>query len=154
VVDQDPSWRVAGSVQTWLEPVVAGPPLWTCLPNPSQGNERYATGGEVIISTGALTIQPGQGMPSLLQGTLSPETTACLPPGQYRYRVDYERYGVAVDDIMNDQEPIDVATFQFTITGSVPSVVPTPIPSPWPTAPRPVGTPTPIASDGPAPSPS
>jgi hypothetical protein len=139
VVSDTGSWYAAGSLQTWIEPLGVGPPP-PCLSPSGDEDGRYGAGGWIIVSADPVTIARGGAMPSLTQPVLEPEVTACLASGDYRYRVEYRRY--------DDEESIDVATLDFTITAVDPSQRPIPTPRRTPT---PSLTP-PIASTTPGPS--
>jgi len=129
----DTAGYAAGSIQTWIEPIVpvisySGPP-YPCLPPfPRPDSDWYATGGSLLIESDPVTIQPG-GSIAKIATSLAPETTGCLPSGEYRYRVEYKRLVAS-----EDEEAIDEATFLLTIVAPAPVVTPTPSPAPRPTA--------------------
>jgi hypothetical protein len=136
----DPSGYAAGSIQTWIEPLVplisySGPPYPCLAPFPRPDSDWYTTGGRLLISSDPVTIEPGASI-AVIETTLSPETTGCLSAGEYRYRVEYKQL-----DASEDEEAIDEATFVLTIVAPAPVVTPTPSPPPPPTpAPSPFPT--------------
>ncbi|MFL5684020.1 MAG: hypothetical protein ACJ77O_12855 [Chloroflexota bacterium] len=149
VESSDSSGYLAGQVQTSIEQLGAGPTL-TCLSDDENVDEddRYATGEAVIVSREPMTIPPGGRMPPVSVG-LSPEVTACLPAGDYRYRVEYEQLG----DV--GYEAIDRSTFDIRITAAGPVATPAPTATPTPTPttpPRPTAGPT-LPPAGPSPTP-
>ena len=138
----DEWWYAAGTIQTWLERL--GPdPSTDCLPSAARKGAWYATGGWINVAGVPVTIPPGGSMPTTLQGQLWPELTACLPPGAYRYHVEYKPLeSEDLDDVL-DQETIDLTI----VAGPPDALSPAPTPSPTPRiTPKPTPTPTPIAT--------
>jgi hypothetical protein len=71
------------------------------------------------------------------QGALDPVLTGCLPPGDYRYHVEYGRLGG------DDEDVIDGKAIDFVIT---PFSAPTPMPTNRPAPPSPAAAPTAVAA--------
>jgi hypothetical protein len=122
----------AGTIQTWIERVGPDPEV-DCLPSAGRKGTWYATGGWINVSGVPVTIPPGGRMAQLLQASLSPDLTRCLPPGAYRYHLEYKPLGDD-EDVVIDEE-----TIVLRITAGTPSTPPstpqvTPRPTPMPTA--------------------
>ncbi len=147
LVDDGDRYYAAGTMQTWIERLGPGPEIY-CLPTADRKDDWYATGGWIEKSDVPVTIPPGGDMGTTHQESLSPDLTGCLPPGAYRYHVEYKPlYGV--EDEVNSQQTID-----FRITGTAPSL-PATTPSPTPAmTPRPTPMPTPIPRPTVAPAPT
>ena len=134
------SWYVAGTLQTWVEPLGSVPPP-SCIQKSGREGDLYGSGGWIIVSAAPVVIPRGGAMPAFTQPSLEPELTGCLAPGRYRYRVEYWRYGDEPDE---GSGAIDAAALDFTITAGDPAVTPPPSPSSRPT-PSPLPTPPPGA---------
>jgi len=147
--DSTDTYYASGTLQTWLERL--GPDTdMDCLPRADRKGTWYAAGGWVNSSTVPVTVPPGGDVGTTLQRSLSPELTACLPPGAYRYHVEYK----PIDG--DEDEVFDHRTIDVTITGTEPSApapTPTVTPRPSPTL-RPTAAPTPLATAGPDVSPT
>ena len=135
----DESLYAAGTWQTWIERLGQDKDT-DCLPRAGRKGTWYATGGWVNATTLPTTIPPGGSMELLFESSLWPDLTRCLPPGDYRYHVEYKPIGGGKRDV------IDKASIDLTITGSptsTPSPAPVPTPPPTPrVTPQPTPTPT------------
>jgi len=151
----DDTFYAAGVYQTWLERL--GPTAdIACLPRAGRLNIWYPTGGWLAMSAEPVTLPPRGEMPS--SGSLASDLTACLPPGDYRYHVQWKR----LDD--DDVESLWETGFDFRIVSSStqspdadsspgitppPTPIPRPLPTPLPT-PQATGTaPSPMQSSAP-----
>jgi len=143
----DESSYAAGILQMWIERLGPDPDM-DCLPDAGRKGGWYADGGSIITAGMPVTIPPGGMMPMLAVGGPSADLTGCLPPGAYRYHVEYLPFNGGEDDVIDD------ASIDFMITpgqGSTPALTPSPSPRP---VPSPGPSPTPWVNHSPLPSPS
>ena len=140
----DDAYYAAGTMQTWIERLGSESEM-ECLPNAGRKGAWYAAGGWIEVSTVPVTIQPDASLDPLFQSSLSPDLTRCLPPGDYRYHVEYKPLEGELDDV-NDAVSIDITITAGEGTPSTPTPRPSPSPSPTP---RPIPT---LATPSPTPT--
>lgn len=134
------AYYAAGTIQTWLERLGPETDL-DCFPKAARKDERYATGGWIAVSAVPVTIKPGGSLPSLFDVNLTSEQTACLPPGDYRFHVEYKPLGGDLEDVLADR------SLEFAITDASASPRPTPTPiAPTPSPPPLTPSPSPVAT--------
>lgn len=124
----------AGTIQTWIERL--GPDQeMDCLPSAGRNGTWYATGGWINVSSKPVTIPPDGRMAPPLRAGLSPDLTRCLPPGAYRYHLEYKPLGDDEGDVIDEETIVLTITTGAPGTPSTPPSTPkvTPRPSPPPT---------------------
>lgn len=100
----------AGTVQTWLERLGPDPAI-SCLSGAARKGAWYATSGWRQTSTEPVSLDPGEAMPPRFETILGPSVTDCLPPGDYRFHVEYKRLDGGLDDV------VDEAAADFAVVG-------------------------------------
>jgi hypothetical protein len=84
-----------------------------------------------------VTIKPGGSLPSLFDVNLSSDQTACLPPGDYRFHVEYKPLAGELEDVL--------AQTSMTFTIGDQSALPPPAPVAPTQSPVPTPSPRPAA---------
>jgi hypothetical protein len=130
------AYYAAGTIQTWLERLGPDTDL-DCFPNAGRKDGWYATGGWIAVSAVPVTIKPGGSLPSLFDVNLSSEKTACLPPGDYRFHVEYKPLAGELEDVL--------AQTSMTFTIGDQSALPPPAPVAPTQSPVPTPSPRPAA---------
>jgi hypothetical protein len=126
--DDGDRYYAAGTLQTWIERLGPEPDMG-CLPTAGRKGTWYATGGWINVSEMPVAIPPGGSMPPLFAASLSPDLTSCLPPGAYRYHVEYKPLEGGEDDV------VDHRAIAVTITAGPGNPPPTPRATPTMTPP-------------------
>ena len=133
------AYYAAGTIQTWLERL--GPDAEVdCFPGAGRKEHWYATGGWIAVSGIPVTIQPGDSLPSLFDTSLTSDQTSCLPPGDYRFHVEYKPLAGELEDV------IAVRSLIFTIGGADASLSPASSAPPPPSPVPPTPPPSPVAT--------
>jgi len=97
----------AGTLQNWIERLGSDPTI-DCLPRAGRKGTWYAAGGWIKVYGYPVVLEPGDSLDS--GASVYPSLTACLPPGTYRYHVEYK--ALAEDD----RPPLAEQVLEFTLT--------------------------------------